>query len=668
MYIFLTQIRRRPLIWAGLLVTLTLAVAVSLVGLSAWSAIRQQIAAISGNYVTIAIMGDQKGWNQIYDAAATAAAENSGCVLSRDARCMLGAEIAGSRALSSGAVDPLDYDIHFDDPSYNTAVFLVTCDEVTIDLESQGVAIEEDGTEIPLPDVENYTVEATITQVVSLAAGYKVQNGEKLRLIRGAHNEDGTIPFEKGKSYLVFGYFEGDPIGYTPVFDTDPATGKTTISIEKRPIKDGFYSFTLIDDWRSMSDMLESIPGDVTHSVEGLDVEDYYRLRLLGKRDDGTYYYYQMPECWTHFAECTGSVEEFLKSAEGRVWREKLIPLCELNHRSASVVLTDNLQSLYMFNNGYADIVDGREIAPKEYAQGDNVCIVSVEYAKYNGLQLGDSINIDYYKTSNLKTQIVESGSLGAEPLRYDLLRHGVLIPEKRIDVKKDYKIIGIYSAPAFKGGTQLFTADTIFVPKASVPDAEKYEDPSQRWLQSFILRNGSEEKFFEALKHASYDGEFADMVFDDPTDIDFSEDFMTFNQQYDKAAGNIAVMQSNARRLMLLSLLGFCIVLAAVRYFEARRQRAAVVTMKKLGIAKRRITRELIGAGLLLDLTAAALGSVLARCLFGEITQRAEVGALQLPVTTLLIASVSAGLFLALTTVVSAMKLSRIGLMQTKK
>ena len=87
----------------------------------------------------------------------------------------------------------------------------------------------------------------------------------------------------------------------------------------------------------------------------------------------------------------------------------------------------------------------------------------------------------------------------------------------------------------------------------------------------------------------------------------------MTFNQQYDKAAGNIEVMQSNARRLLILSMLGFLIVLAAVRYFEARRQRGIVLTMKKLGIAKRRITGELLGAGLLLDLTATMLGGVLA-------------------------------------------------------
>ena len=142
----------------------------------------------------------------------------------------------------------------------------------------------------------------------------------------------------------------------------------------------------------------------------------------------------------------------------------------------------------------------------------------------------------------------------------------------------------------------------------------------------------------------------------------------MTFNQQYDKASENIAVMQSNARRLLILSMLGFLIVLAAVRYFAARRQQATVVTMKKLGIGKRRITGELIGAGLLLDLAATALGGVLAWFLFGEITRRANVGTLRLSLPTLLISAAAAAVLLAATTVVSAVTLSKTELMQRKK
>ena len=114
--------------------------------------------------------------------------------------------------------------------------------------------------------------------------------------------------------------------------------------------------------------------------------------------------------------------------------------------------------------------------------------------------------------------------------------------------------------------------------------------------------------------------------------------------------------------------MLGFLIVLAAVRYFEARRQRATVVTMKKLGIVRRRIVCELIGAGLLLDLTATALGGALAWLLFGEITRRANVGTLQLPLTTLLISAAATAIVLTLTTVFSAVTLSKIGLMQAKK
>ena len=49
MLIFLRQLRRRPLVWSILMLALTLAVAMSLVAVGAWEAIRQQAAAVDGN-------------------------------------------------------------------------------------------------------------------------------------------------------------------------------------------------------------------------------------------------------------------------------------------------------------------------------------------------------------------------------------------------------------------------------------------------------------------------------------------------------------------------------------------------------------------------------------------------------------------------------------------
>lgn len=660
------QLCRKPLITAVLALALTLAVAMSLVAVGAWEAIRQQAGAVDGNYVTIAIMKDVEWSSPYWDEFAMEEALKSPSVLRYDSRCMLGAEVTGSRALTSGAVERNDYDFRFDHPSYTMVVLAVRCTAVDVQASYPGI-VEIDGVQTELPTYEEYWASAVVNEVVSMAEGYvPPKAGDAVTMYGGRHREDGTIPFEVGKNYLVFGYFYDHQIVYNYYESTDPATGQFAWKVVEEPDSEEPYMLRLSDDW--YFEIRSEFPTEGNWSAYELDHENYYERTTLGQREDGTFYYYPAPNAWVHYAEYTGSVAEFLGSAEGTVWQEQLLPLCELNQSSASVVLTDDLQSIYMFNNGYAEVIEGRAPTAEETVNGAAVCLISAEYAKFNGFHVGDKINLDYYDTTLITAAVSEAGINDAADASYQVTRHGVLAPENRLGVQKDYEIVGIYSAPAFRGGTHLFTADTIFVPKASVPNAEQYENKGYRALQSLVLRNGTEEAFFEGLRHCSCEDADFDWVFDDPNDIDFSGDFMTFNQQYDKAAGNIEVMRSNARRLLALSLLGFLIVLAAVRYFEARRQRATVATMKKLGIARRRIVRELIGAGLLLDLAATVLGGALAWLLFGEITRRVNVGTLQLSLLTLLISAAATAGLLAATSVVSAVKLSKVELMQTKK
>ena len=666
MLIFLRQVRRQLLLWIIFAVALSLAVSILLIAVGSWNAIRLQATAVDENYITIAIMTDVEFSTPFIDEVAMETALKSPCVVRYDSRCMLGAEVKGCKALTSGAVERNDYQFAFDHPSYDMVVLAVTCNSVET-FPSFPITVYDGEREIEQPTYEEYNVSAVVNEAVSIADGYEPPKaGDEITLFGGRHREDGTIPFEVGKTYLVFGYFYDHQIVYNLYESTDEATGQFAWKVVEEPNREKPYSLRLFDDWEF--EILSTCPRDGNGSVYELEHENYSERTLLGQRENGTFYYYPMPNAWVHSAEYSGSVESFLNSEAGDIWKNQTIPLCELNQHSASVVLTDDLQSIYMFNNGYAEVIEGREMTADETVNGVAVCLVSVEYAKYNNLHVGDKISIEYYDTTLVSDSAYEIGMNDADDATYQVTRHGVLIPENRLGVEKNYEVVGIYSAPAFRGGTHLFTADTIFAPKKSLPNAEKYEERGFRALQSLVLRNGTEEEFFETLKHGSYNGEWAEIWFDNPNDIDFSGDFMTFNQQYDKAAGNIEVMRSNARRLLILAIMGFLIVLAAVRYFEARRQRAIVVTMKKLGIARRRIVRELIGAGLLLDLTATALGGLAAWLLFGEITRRANVGTLQLPLPTLLISAAATAIVLTLTTFFSASRLSRIALMETKK
>ena len=124
-----------------------------------------------------------------------AAAMESSCVVQYDSRCMLGAEIADSRALTSGAVVRNDYRQAFDTPSYAMAVLAVTCEKVTTRPSLTEIVIV-DNEETVRPTYEEYNVAATVNEVVSMAEGYEPpQRGDTISMDMGAYREDGTIPF-----------------------------------------------------------------------------------------------------------------------------------------------------------------------------------------------------------------------------------------------------------------------------------------------------------------------------------------------------------------------------------------------------------------------------------------------------------------------------------------
>lgn len=245
------------------------------------------------------------------------------------------------------------------------------------------------------------------------------------------------------------------------------------------------------------------------------------------------------------FTEYTGDWRDFLETPEGRVWRDEIIPMCERNQRSAAIILTSSLQSMYAFNTGAASVLEGREFTPEEYAGGAPVCMVSASYAILNGLQVGDTLNLDFYNTGYIlepyaEPTYVTSGISGSVVCRLPMTE------ENRIGVKRDYTIVGVYTAPETGMGVHNFHADTIFVPKASVPNARAYEDPYSDYLNTYILENGTADAFEAYMAENGCGGSFA-----------------YFDQDFGEIVNAMESLRSNAQRLLALGTAAF--VLAAV-------------------------------------------------------------------------------------------------------
>ena len=187
------QSLRRWLLSAGLALLLCLAIGFSVIGMTAWRVSERQASALRDNYVTIAVAKEQSGdrWGKAGDgsrieieqitpdgsvewtdgmwtfsperiANTVAGAPRLKMV---DHRCMLGAHVAGKRAIASGTLDELDYNELYDRYRTNMCVLAVECTDVTV--------IFHDGEKT---DQQDFSAKMKILERISLLEDYQRQD------------------------------------------------------------------------------------------------------------------------------------------------------------------------------------------------------------------------------------------------------------------------------------------------------------------------------------------------------------------------------------------------------------------------------------------------------------------------------------------------------------
>ena len=134
---------------------------------------------------------------------------------------------------------------------------------------------------------------------------------------------------------------------------------------------------------------------------------------------------------------------------------------------------------------------------------------------------------------------------------------------------KSPIPIVGIYTAPEYASGQQNFTADTVFVPKASVPGSEAYENENVNFCNALILKNGTQEAFEAYMKEQGADGYFT-----------------YCDQGYTQMHAAYQAQAQGARRLLLLGAAVLCLTAAVCWQIQAHRSAAAIHTMRLLGVS----------------------------------------------------------------------------------
>lgn len=312
-------------------------------------------------------------------------------------------------------------------------------------------------------------------------------------------------------------------------------------------------------------------------------------------------------DSWPFYTEYEGDWRDFLNTEEGRVWRDEIIPACRLNHNSVPVLFTDNVQELSQFCKEESALLEGRMISPEEYETGAAVCMVSAEYARHNGLSVGDTLTLDLYKPA----YSTESGfwEMGPQTAAFLYTVCMPLVPENRLNVTRDYTIVGLYSTPArpMDEDGHGFRGDTVLAPEASAPEVADAaeEDTLTPLLNTLVLENGGIDTFEAYMAENGA-----------------ANRFRYYDYGYSEMKGSIEAMEHNARRLALLGGAVFLVGGAVFLLAGFARMAPAARGLRLMGARAGYVAREMLAALLPLMAAGAGIGALLGGALYGRVCE----------------------------------------------
>ncbi len=590
---FIKQLLRSPVRIVAFILLLALSGAMLCIGLNAYVGVNGQVAELNETYTTIAVpdyrMTEYSITNDVLTLESFAeslqeylnassersqlikgakeAAETSDLIDGIERRDIFSAYIPDSKPLISGSVDWEKYEVGLDKP-YNIAVLSIKCGEIKNNEYTMSSVVDENGEEIPYTEV-SYEINAKVESCVLLHEDY--DSPEELLIKGDIMDYNGEVPFKEGKRYLVWGTYEGQQIEQT-----------------------GPDSWGVIEE----SDAILWL-GD--HHVYNRPFPDIGDLEELNGK---LYYINKMPDEYPVCEEVPEGVEieEFMSREDNKVWHDTINYMCDITLHSLPVITTNRLDSILLFNNREAYIIEGRAFDASEYANGEKVCIVNAEYAVKNGLSIGDRITFFTYNTDyGISKDFL--GSIGEER---NVLHAEPYSPDAELGEAEEYTVVGIYRSPGFIYGNFSFSPNTVFVPAASTappPPLEGYETDNLEVLYSIVLKNGMADAFEAELEAQGYGG-----------------CFLYFDQGYAQASEGIGAMTLNAGRLMLFSGVLFLTAAVLFAYLYTRWAGQTAGIMRLVGTTPGQVFSGMSACALLAAAVSLAAGCTISYFLYDGI------------------------------------------------
>lgn len=270
---------------------------------------------------------------------------------------------------------------------------------------------------------------------------------------------------------------------------------------------------------------------------------------------------------------------------------------------------TNKTRLLMPFYNGQAYISEGRDISEEEYAAGSKVCLAPREFMEFNGLSLGDQIEVRLLCT-DISTNAGSNYRLDRGAKFYT-----GMIDEKgealEVFETSAYTVVGIYDLASSDSTDYAFSigVDELIVPMKSVEKRNGTNlvavGPMMNGTTSFQIPNGSIEKYLEAWE--AYGKDNLEITF--------------FDMGYSQLKDGIENMKTVSAFLLAAGvvLTGFILFFFSHLFITKQAQRTAIE--RSLGMRPAQCRRSMMSGFILLILLGSLLGAVAGTTISGRIS-----------------------------------------------
>lgn len=290
----------------------------------------------------------------------------------------------------------------------------------------------------------------------------------------------------------------------------------------------------------------------------------------------------------------------FYETERGQYWLE-LSKALSMWDTTAPVLPVTDTALLPSFHDRTVYVREGRTFSAEDLENGAAVCLVSEEFARKNGLSIGDKVELPLYGVNEKDSPHRTFGD-GSGLRTFSLLnaQNRVYTPfwTAKYEIIGTYYSVGTYGKPA---GSIEMALNLFLIPANSVKAdfAGNIVDsgPMQRATTSFQIPNGTIDDYIAAYNRnvSAEVRENLEITFDD--------------NGYSQIIGGLLNMRYVAIILFAAGLLSALAILVLLLYFFIVKQKKRTAIERSLGMSKAQCRVSLMAGILVLALVASVIG-----------------------------------------------------------